>query len=694
MATSIPAPSYNNEPAESRSFSLSISREQLATWLPLVAVLAVALFFNVWGLTKTGYGNTYYAAAVRSMTESWHNFFFGAFDPGGFITVDKPPVFLWVDALFARVFGYSSTSLLLPSAIAGTAAVGLLWLIVRRYFGVFAATIAGLVLAVTPISVAVNRLNLPEPFYILALICAAACVLRSLESRRWLAWTIAAGVLVGIAFNTKMLAAWIPGPALALALIVGAQGAWHSSWRHHLPRVAILGIATLVMSLSWMLVVDNWPGDRPYIGGSQDDSVQDLIVGYNGFERVEGFDNSAGVRGPAPAPAQRGGIVTTGRNGPGGIIAGEPDLLRMFDAANGGQIAWFLPFALMGGAVSLWRWRDNRLLRASVVLWLGWTVLFGGVFSYTQGIYHSYYTAALAPGIAALAGISAIAVLDLAKQHRAWLLAFVLMALGTVAVQLIVAGHFDGFFEWAEPLMVALVIAGLAIVALSAVAKRVPAAAGIAIVVAGLVLIPASWSSYETDNASLNTTLPQAGPRQGASGRTFGSGAFDGGVATLAEWLEANSFESTKWKLVVTSAQNASTLIARHDLPVLALGGFSGRDPTLSAVDFAGLVSSGEVRYVLTNGSASRIPAPPTQPANPNGTPPNSNRPPPSNGRFVPQTSPQASAGTIRGAAGVMAAVQASCTAVTDRALPEPYRGSLYDCAGKGPALAASSLSR
>jgi hypothetical protein len=144
----------------------------------------------------------------------------------------------------------------------------------------------------------------------------------------------------------------------------------------------------------------------------------------------------------------------------------------------------------------------------------------------------------------------------------------------------------------------------------------------------------------------------------------------------------------------VTSGQNASTLIARHDLPVLALGGFSGRDPTLSAIDFAGLVSSGDVRYVLTNGS-SRIPVgPQNQPANPNGTSPNNNRPPPNNGRFVPQTSPQASAATTPGAAAVMAAVQASCTAVTDRSLPMQFQGALYDCAGKGPALAASGLSR
>ena len=360
MATSIPAPSYkDDEPADSRSLPVSISRDQLATWLPLVAVLAVALFFNVWGLTKTGYGNTYYAAAVRSMTESWHNFFFGAFDPGGFITVDKPPVFLWIDALFARIFGYSSTSLLLPSAIAGTAAVGLLWLIVRRYFGVFAARSPAWF---SPL----RRSRRSEPAE------PARALLHPRPDRRCrvrpaVVGEQAVGALAhccrcprrhrlqhkdagGLDTRTRPGARTDRRRVGRLALLLAAVPApCRRPWRRQ-----------LVMSLSWMLVVDNWPGERPYIGGSQDNSVQDLIVGYNGLERVEGFDNTSGVRGPAPAPAQRGGIVTTGRNGPGGIIAGEPDLLRMFDAANGGQIAWFLPFALIGGAVSLWRWRENR----------------------------------------------------------------------------------------------------------------------------------------------------------------------------------------------------------------------------------------------------------------------------------------------------------------------------------------------
>ena len=270
-------------------------------FVALAGVVLLALALNAWGLSKAGYGNTYYAAAVRSMTMSWKNFFFGAFDPGGFITVDKPPAFLWVGALSARIFGYSTWSILLPSAIAGAASVGLLWLIVRRYFGSTAATIAGLVLALSPISVAVNRLNLPEPFLILALIGAAGAVLRSLESRRWWAWTALAGFLVGVAFNTKMLDAWIPGPALALALVVGVRTISRTSARQLLARLAVLGVVTLVVSASWMLVADAWPASaRPYIGGSTDNTVLDLALGYNGFSRVDG-DNHIGGGGPRPA---------------------------------------------------------------------------------------------------------------------------------------------------------------------------------------------------------------------------------------------------------------------------------------------------------------------------------------------------------------------------------------------------------
>ena len=255
----------------------------------LAGVTLLAFALNAWNLSDNGLGNTYYAAAVRSMTVSWKNFFFGAFDPGGFITVDKPPAFLWVGALSARVFGYSSWSILLPSAFAGAGSVALLWLIVRRWFGLTAATIAGLVLALSPISVATNRLNLPEPFLILALVGAAGCVMRSLESKRWWAWTAGAGLLVGVAFNTKMLGAWIPGPAFALAIVVAARTVSKDSAKRVFMRLAVLLVATLIVSGSWMAIVDAWPAsDRPYVGGSTNNSEFNLATGYNGFGRVDG----------------------------------------------------------------------------------------------------------------------------------------------------------------------------------------------------------------------------------------------------------------------------------------------------------------------------------------------------------------------------------------------------------------------
>jgi 4-amino-4-deoxy-L-arabinose transferase-like glycosyltransferase len=666
--------------------------------------MALALFVNAWGLSKTGYGNTYYAAATRSMTDSWHNFFFVSLDPGGFISVDKPPVFLWVDGISARIFGYSSLSLLMPSAIAGTMSVGLLWLIMRRYFGVLAATIAGLVLALTPISVAVDRLNLPEPFLLLSLIAAAGCALRSLESKRWLWWTIAAGLLVGVAFNTKMLVGWIPGPAIVIAILVGMHGDWWKQYREWIPRLAVFGVVALVASASWMLVVDAWPSaSRPYVGGSADNSVYNLAVGYNGIGREQGT-NSLGNGGRPPisfagaqpnggrpqngngrgAPNARGPFAGGNPNGAGGIIAGQPGPLRMFDDANGGQIAWFLPFAIIGGVLCLWRWRGDNLLRANVILWGGWALTFGIVFSNTQGIYHSYYTSALAPGVAAVVGMSCVALPDLIRRHKAWLIAAILAAAATVYVQLVISHRTVDFYEWVTPFMVATVVIGLVVLVAATWTKRLPIAAGMAVVVAGLLLIPGAWSGYEAANASSNTTLPQAGPRNGgAASRSFGSLAFDTGTSRLAQWLTQQSSTGEKWDLAVSSAQNASTLIAEYNLSVMSIGGFSGSDPTITAAQFGDYVTKGDIRYVLiSNGFGGRILR------NVPGL--SSNAPP--LGNFT-----GARDGTTneepKGSNAVMSAVESTCERVQDRTLPVQYQGSLYDCAGMGSALTSGTSS-
>ncbi len=705
-----------------------------------VTVLSLAL--NAWGLSKAGYGNTYYAAAVRSMTLSWKNFFFGAFDPGGFITVDKPPAFLWVDALSARIFGYSQWSTLLPSAIAGAASVALLWLIVRRYFGLTAATISALVLALTPVSVAVNRLNLPEPFLMLTLIGAAAAILRSLDSRRWWAWTALAGFLVGVAFNIKMLAGWIPGPAFALALVVGMAALRMTSIRRLAGQLAVLGLVTLVVSASWMVVVDAWPASqRPYIGGSTNNTVLNLALGYNGFGRVDGenqmgaggsdgnanraqppsggFDGNGQAFGPggtqrgagmpsgqpptsqtAPQASGSAGVQSSGDGAPGGqpssgqgggpggafrgaggIIAGIPGLLRMFDSANGGQIGWLLPFALGGGLVALWFWRHDPLRRAFAVLFLGWVILYGVVFSYAQGIYHSYYTYALAPGIAALVGVGAVTLAKAIRRNFLWIAALVGIVGLTVWAQLVISGRTPDFYGWVRPLTIAAALAGVGLVIVQTLRSR-PALVGVAISVGGLLLIPAAWSVSAAANPSLNATLPQAGPQQGASGQTFGSQNFDSGTAQLAAWLKSHYDPNAKWQLVVSSAQNASTLIAQYDISVMGMGGFSGNDNSISVAGFADLVRSGAVRYVLVSEG----------PGSGGGM----------GGGAMPGTSTDGSmddSGQMTGADGgavgssgtsaVMSAVKNACTAVSDNSLPSSYQGSLYDCAGAADALSA-----
>jgi 4-amino-4-deoxy-L-arabinose transferase-like glycosyltransferase len=606
------------------------------------------------------------------MTLSWKNFFFGAFDPGGFITVDKPPVFLWAGALSARVFGYSSWSLLLPSAFAGAASVALLWLLVRRYFGVWAGTIAGLALALTPISVAVDRLNLPEPFMILALVGAAGALLQSFESRRWWAWVSLAGFLVGVAFNTKMLAAWIPGPAFALALVVATRAVSPASAKQLLARLAVLGAVTLVVSGSWTVIVDAWPAsDRPYIGGSTDNTVLDLALGYNGFGRVDGDSQGGGGGGGRGVPNFRGPAGGGGFNGPGGIVAGTPGPWRMFDASNGDQIAWLLPFAIGSGLVALWYWRRDPTRRAFAVLFLGWVALYGVVFSYAQGIFHTYYTSAMAPGIAALTGVGVVTMAHAVRRDRRWLAVAIALICATVWVQLDIAGRTPDFYGWLRPPMWLAALAG--IVATCALAARrrsvVPA---LALSVGGLMLLPAAWSISAAANTSLNATLPQAGPRQGAAGQTFGSAAFDDGTGAMAAWLESHPDPDATWQLVVPNSQSGSRLIAQYGISVMSLGGFLGQDPTISVAGFADLVSSGEVRYVLVSSGG----------PGGGGFPRGGVRGGPTFGARGSVPAADAS-----GANAVLSAVRNACTVVADPSLPTQYRGSMYDCSGAGGRL-------
>ena len=245
----------------------------------LAAVLALAAALDFVRLGQNGWANSYYSAAVRSMLRSWHNFVFASFDPGGLVSVDKPPLALWVEAASAKVFGYSGFAILLPEALAGIAAVWLLYLLVARYFGALAGLLAALALAVSPVSVAINRDNNPDALFVLLLVAAAWAGARAVESGR-LRWLVGCAVLVGLAFNTKMLAAAIVVPGLGLAYLVFAR----TSLKRRVAHLAVAGGVLAVLSASWIVAVDLTPAaDRPYVGSTTDNSALSLALGYNGL---------------------------------------------------------------------------------------------------------------------------------------------------------------------------------------------------------------------------------------------------------------------------------------------------------------------------------------------------------------------------------------------------------------------------
>ncbi|HYM84622.1 MAG TPA: glycosyltransferase family 39 protein, partial [Candidatus Dormibacteraeota bacterium] len=397
-------------PAQLVSIANALARtdDAIRARVALVAVSTLAAVLYLWDLTVSGYANTYYSMAAQAASQSWSAWFFGSLDAGGFITLDKPPLATMLMGLSVRVLGLSPLTVLLPQALLGVATVGLLFLIVRGSFGTVAATIAAVVMALTPVAVLIYRYDNPDALLTFLLVASAGTLLRAIETGRG-RWLVATGVLIGAAFLTKYLQAYLVVPGFVFAYLVAARG----SLRRRLAEVVAFGVVTLAASGWWVVAVELIPASsRPYIGGSTRNSVLDLIFGYDGLGRIFGiFGFGPGPAGPSAAGAagQVGG-GPAGPSGAGGGFGGAPGLLRMFNDRFAGQIAWFLPASVCGLAAGIWARRragrrDRRL--AAYLVWGSWLVTTVLVFSLMSGIIHSYYTVALAPAVAALAGAGA-----------------------------------------------------------------------------------------------------------------------------------------------------------------------------------------------------------------------------------------------------------------------------------------------
>ena len=369
----------------------------------LCGLLALTALLYLWDLGRNGWANDFYAAAVQAGTKSWKAFFFGSFDSSNFITVDKTPGSLWVMEISGRVFGFSQWSMLAPQALEGVGSVLLLYAAVKRWFGPAAGLIAGLVLALTPVAALMFRFNNPDALLVLLMTAAAYTLVRAVENGRS-RWLVLTGLLLGFAFLAKMLQAFLVLPGFAVTYLwAGPPRLGRRIW-----QTVLMGAGVIAGAGWWILAAELTPAAmRPYFGGSTSNNILQLAIGYNGLGRLTG--NETGSVGPGGAGGDGGG---GGGGGQGASFGGATGIFRLFHAEFGGQISWLLPAALISLAAMAWvsrRAPRTDRTRAAALLWGGWVLVTGLVFSYMNGIIHPYYMVALAPGIAALTGIGAMA---------------------------------------------------------------------------------------------------------------------------------------------------------------------------------------------------------------------------------------------------------------------------------------------
>jgi 4-amino-4-deoxy-L-arabinose transferase-like glycosyltransferase len=500
----------------------------------LLGLLAVTALLYLWDLSRNGYANDFYAAAVQAGTRSWKAFFFGSFDSSSFITVDKTPASLWVDELSGRIFGFSSWSLLAPQAIEGVGSVLLLFAAVRRWFGPAAGLIAGAVLALTPAAALIFRFNNPDALLVLLMTAAGYCVQRAIERDRT-RWLVFAGLLLGFAFLTKMMQAFLVLPGFGLAYLwAGPARLRRRLWQ----LLAAVG-GVIVGAGWWVLIAELTPAaDRPYFGGSTNNSILQLALGYNGLGRLDGSET---------------GSIGGGGSG-GSAFGGATGIFRLFQSEFGGQVSWLIPAALLSLVALLWvsrRAARTSRARAFALLWGGWLVVTGLVFSYMQGIIHPYYMVALAPAIGALVGVGAISL----WQAGLPLAGRVCAAAGVGGSGVWAYVLLDRTPAWLPWLRWTVLLAGLlgaaalfAVPALLRVASgRSASPAGIARRAAVLAYAPLALAlvaglggplaySLDTANTTHTGSIPSAGPTVagsfgGAPGGTGGpGGGFRGGT--------------------------------------------------------------------------------------------------------------------------------------------------------------------
>ena len=578
--------------------------------LALTGILALAAVLRLWHLDQNGYGRLYYAAGVRSMTNCLHCFFYNSFDPAGFVSLDKPPVSMWLQVLGAKLLGFSAFSLMLPQVLEGLAAIALVYLLVVRCFGRTAALMAALCLAIAPVSVAVDRSNNTDSCLIMVLLLAAWAALRAAETARTRLLLLAM-VIAGVGFNVKMAAAWVVVPAFFLAYWLGAQ---ELPVKRRLADVALASLLLVVVSLSWAFAFDLTPPDRrPYAGSTQHNSMLELAVLHNGLDRF--VQPSPGKPGAQPNVALPSAVADEDVQQQTAQAAPLWDqtpvgALRLATPHLAAQFSWLLPFAIAGVAFGAMPWRRARRLSAqqlNIVVWSGWAITYAAVFSVAGGVFHTYYLAVLAPPVAALAGIGWAALWARFRDGSLRLglpAAFVATAAWQVYIeQGYVAWRYDDWRSWllAWTVGALLLAAAVMLAARDAHWPRPLAVLGLL----AMLATPAVWAlSTVLVRPNVAAPAPDIGaltPSAAASSAKAAPASARASARKLVRFLQAQR-GTERFLVAVPNAMQAAPLIVRTGEPVMAMGGYLGRDPILATRDLERMVNDGQLRFVLLGG--------------------------------------------------------------------------------------------
>lgn len=596
--------------------------EKALQQLGIGLILLLSFVLNFSRLGQEGFANLYYAAGVKSMLMNWHNFFFVSSDPGGFITIDKPPLGFWLQTLSAKIFGFKGWSIILPQALAGVISVYLIYIMVKRYYGEMAGVISALVLALTPILVAASRNNTIDVLLVMVVLFASLVFLKATEEGN-LKKLLFAFFLIGVGFNIKSLEAFMILPALYITYLLAPDRKLKTKVVHLLMATFIL----IASSLPWFVAVDSVsPEERPYVGSSENNSEVELATGYNGLGHFLGY----GTRMPGRTGQTRPPISSQFQNGTSsgtnannlklgdvknarklGGETGLPSPIRLFNHQLGGQISWLLPFALIGILAGLYQFKVRTLSKQNkinLIFWGCWLIPEMIFFSIAQGA-HRYYLVMMAPSIAALVGISYVTFVNWTTSIGKRRYIFVMAMAVTVGVQaMLIAGYIE-WRSWMLPVVIGAGVLAVILLGWQAIKSRDEknksqfVAHGAAFLI--LFIAPFAWSLTSVLYGSGNAAFPFAGPdlntkmgQSDQSGMFNFSNRFTVDTAKLEDFLLSHRREE-KYIIAVPNAHIASPIIIGTGEPVITYGGFMGAEKILNAERLEELVSSGQVRYIL-----------------------------------------------------------------------------------------------